>query len=810
MDSSNELEPCVLSIDQIDANMLLLIEDTMSEAEGVNEKVGGDEVVMVEGGGNLNEATLVEGDNDVRCGGNFSTPIKDDSQSNARIVPFVGLEFENEVAAHQYYNLYALVTGFGIWKAKTATSKKDIKVVIWRRFVCDKEGFRSSNDKRQAGKKVKVRRHKREGCEAKLEISLKNGKWVVTAFQPTHCHALTSPDRIRLHRSHNGFHKSNACKNLIDLLRDSGLPPAGIARAINESCKGSDAQITTNQVVSRLRIRRQNNMGREAVIVAEHFQKKRSEDPNFFFSMELDEVGNLRSMFWADARARTAYLTFTDVIVFDVTYKTNRYQMPFAPFTGVNHHRQSALFGCALLADEKEEKFTWLFEQWLRCMFGKAPGCIITDMDGAMRNAIQSVFPSTRHRFCYWHIKKHLVEHIPAFRDPTSDFEKDYSHWFYRKTISDSEMEWKKMVQKYNIGEKDWIAKMWESRSHWVPVYFRGTFTAGMVSSSRSESINAFFDGFVNQNTTLQEFVQQYDRALVARRKSESQEDFNTKSTKVVLKGKNRLEAQAGDFYTRALFTIFQTEFTESIDLWEDETCKNGNVTEYIVGFSDDPIWKWSKVVYEESKEGVKATCACAKFEIEGILCRHILRIMTLKRLTSIPARYILHRWSIGARYHVGGGVPTGEEDSDDATPLQKWCLIGKHQRLLEEMQSDKSLFKKMNEAFDAWLAECEQNKLVEQISMPCSGSQVHSNFIRETPEIVICDPKVVRGKGRPKKATRHKSPLELSQTQRKRKKCGICGLLGHYQTTCKKKMKVWITANIFLFFPEIFIVHGI
>ncbi|XP_077222020.1 protein FAR1-RELATED SEQUENCE 9-like [Tasmannia lanceolata] len=273
---------------------------------------------------------------------------------------------------------------------------------------------------------------------------------------------------------------------------------------------------------------------------------------------------------------------------------------------------------------------------------------------------------------------------------------------------------------------------MWEFQSHWVPVYFRGTFTAGMVSSSHSESINAFFDGFVNQNTTLQEFVQQYDRALVARRKFESQEDFNTKSTKAVLKGKNRLEAQAGDCYMRALFTIFQTEFTESIDLWKEETCKNGNVTEYIVGFSDDPIWKWLKVVYEEFKEGVKATCACAKFEIEGILCRHILRIMNLKRLTSIPARYILHRWTIGARYHVGGGVPAGEEDSDDATPLQKWCLIGKHQCILEEMQSDKSLFKKMNEAFDSSLAECEQKKkLVEQISMPCSGSQVHSNFIR-------------------------------------------------------------------------------
>lgn len=66
-------------------------------------------------------------------------------------------------------------------------------------------------------------------------------------------------------------------------------------------------------------------------------------------------------VFWCDARARKSYKKISDVIVFDVTYKTNSFSMPFAPFTGVNHHRQSTLFGCALLSDEREETFVWLY-----------------------------------------------------------------------------------------------------------------------------------------------------------------------------------------------------------------------------------------------------------------------------------------------------------------------------------------------------------------------------------------------------------------------------------------------------------------
>ena len=41
---------------------------------------------------------------------------------------------------------------------------------------------------------------------------------------------------------------------------------------------------------------------------------------------------------------RMNYSRFYDIVVFDNTYKTNRFKMPFGIFTGVNNYGQSVLF----------------------------------------------------------------------------------------------------------------------------------------------------------------------------------------------------------------------------------------------------------------------------------------------------------------------------------------------------------------------------------------------------------------------------------------------------------------------------------
>ncbi|GKV04010.1 hypothetical protein SLEP1_g16228 [Rubroshorea leprosula] len=276
-----------------------------------------------------------------------------------------------------------------------------------------------------------------------------------------------------------------------------------------------------------------------------------------------------------DGRAREMYQNFGDVVVFDVTYRTNTFLLPFAPFTGANHHGQSTLFGCALLSDNQEDSFVWLFERWLRCMGGKAPGAIITNQDPAITNAIKRVFPNTRHR---------------------------------------------------------------------------DTFFAGMRSSKRSESINSFFDGYVNSMTPLFEFVGQYAKALQCHRDEEVNEDMWTMRAKPNPCHLHKLKVRAGMVYTRKIFAKFQSEFKDSLCCVHDEVATNDGMTTYDVSYGFGDKVDSHSVRCGPSKE--EFACTCGKFETNGILCKHILHIMTqCYQMEEIPEQYILARWTLANRY---------------------------------------------------------------------------------------------------------------------------------------------------------------
>jgi zinc finger SWIM domain-containing protein 3 len=51
------------------------------------------------------------------------------------------------------------------------------------------------------------------------------------------------------------------------------------------------------------------------------------------------------------------YNHFDDVIMFDTTYSTNRDARPFCVFLGLNHHRETIIFGAILLYDGTIKSF---------------------------------------------------------------------------------------------------------------------------------------------------------------------------------------------------------------------------------------------------------------------------------------------------------------------------------------------------------------------------------------------------------------------------------------------------------------------
>ena len=163
------------------------------------------------------------------------------------------------------------------------------------------------------------------------------------------------------------------CKSLMVELGQAGLKPCQVKKAINAMTTSDGVDVTSKQCADVLSEQRKHYRGKEFYGLVKHFHDKRLVDQDQYFFMDLCDEGRPRNIFWVDGRSKYVYTKSGDAVVFDVTYMTNKFKFPFATFVGVNHHGQSILFGGALLENEKEETFEWLFEHFLKCMFGNIP-----------------------------------------------------------------------------------------------------------------------------------------------------------------------------------------------------------------------------------------------------------------------------------------------------------------------------------------------------------------------------------------------------------------------------------------------------
>jgi zinc finger SWIM domain-containing protein 3 len=131
----------------------------------------------------------------------------------------------------------------------------------------------------------------------------------------------------------------------------------------------------------------------DAQMLLEYLKNKQIDDPAFFYAIQIDELtGRITNFFRADGWSIMDYKCFGDAVSFDTTFQTNNLEMPFAHILGTKHHKQTIIFGAALLYNETIPSFIWLFETFLTAMGGKHPSTLFTDQDTAMAGAIAYVF----------------------------------------------------------------------------------------------------------------------------------------------------------------------------------------------------------------------------------------------------------------------------------------------------------------------------------------------------------------------------------------------------------------------------------
>ncbi|KAL7127020.1 hypothetical protein ABFS83_14G226000 [Erythranthe nasuta] len=571
-----------------------------------------------------------------------SSLVQDEGRSFPE--PHIGMEFDSENAAKMFYADYARDKGFSI--RERFDRSKAPAMGTSQEFLCCKDGMMKGD---------------RAGCGAMLRIESRGEKkWVVTKFAKFHSHTVVNHSKLHYLRPKRHF--AATANNVAGNFQGMDVVPSGVMYVsvdgnsvpaeMNHAGKTMPASGGLNHTgknIGSLGNSSRRTLGRDAQNLLDYFKKMQAENAGFYYAIQLDEENRMANAFWAEARSRTAYSHFGDAVVLDTTYRSNLYKVPFAPFTGVNHHGQTILFGCALLLDESEATFVWLFKTFLAAMNDRAPVSLTTDKDRAIRAAVAQVFPEVCHCVNKWHVLREGQGRMANVCAVHPNFQMElYNCINMTETIEEFESFWASILDKYDLRRNDWLQSIYDARTQWVPVYFRDSFFAAMFPSPGFES--SFLDGYVNQQTTLPMFFRQYERALENSFEREVEADFDTICTSPLLRTPSPMEKQAANLYTKRIFLKFQEELVETFVYTANRVDGDGHNSTYRVAkFEDNRKAYFVSLNIAE----MRANCSCKMFEYSGILCRHVLTVFTVTNVLTLPSHYILNRWTRNAKNAV-------------------------------------------------------------------------------------------------------------------------------------------------------------
>ncbi|XP_019240671.1 PREDICTED: protein FAR1-RELATED SEQUENCE 5-like [Nicotiana attenuata] len=178
-------------------------------------------------------------------------------------------------------------------------------------------------------------------------------------------------------------------------------------------------------------------------------------------------------------------------------------------------------------------------------------------------------------------------------------------------TIEVFERKWTEYIARYNLHTRTWFNKLYFEKEKLVPVYLDVYFWVGMLSMQRSEGMHAFFDGYITRQSTLRMFVHQYELAIRAKLEKELEAEYRSKGFQIVCELMFKWEEQAIQCYTRTVYEFFKPQLRK----WYHCEVSSRGDHQFVPGVE--------KFILQ-------------RFESRGILCCHILKILSHKKIDKI------------------------------------------------------------------------------------------------------------------------------------------------------------------------------
>ncbi|CAL5086112.1 unnamed protein product [Urochloa decumbens] len=528
-------------------------------------------------------------------------------------------EFENEDEAYEFYSMYAGKIGFNVRRASMTVNTEN--VITRRMFVCSKEGFR---EKKRGAKRVKKPRPEtRTGCPACMVIRLgTNGRYQVTEFVTFHNHQLgaeAASDLVMASQSTENDQEDGV--DLADRSPDDSVHKQNLINGVAtlNSLEGRSCK--------RYKCTKTPHYG-DVGATLEYLQKMQHDNPSFFYAIKSDENGNFTNFFWADSKSIVDFVHFGDVVCFDSGYALQGYGRPLALFTGLNHHKQTVIFGAALLYDESNEAFRWLLDTFKMAMNGTHPKTLLTDRSAAISEAIAATLPATAHRYCVWQIYQNALQQLSQAFHGSKTLECNFKRCLFDCEDEDEFLTaWKEMLEKYDLEDNQWLADLFSIKEKWALPYGRDAFYADMKSAQQKESLTSELKKHLCLEHDLLNFFEQFERLLSDRRSAELEADVNA-SQNTKKPPSMRMLRQAANVYTPAAFKMFEREFELYMDCMLYSFGEMGTIFEY--------------------------------------------RVLDTRNIKDLPAQYIIKRWRKDAKSGSSNGGCAFSFDGDPGSSQTK------------------------------------------------------------------------------------------------------------------------------------------
>jgi len=497
--------------------------------------------------------------------------------------------------------------------------------------------------------------------------------------------------------------------------------------------------------------------------------------PNYYLSYSKTNDEILNSLFWASDKMKYNYSKYGDVVLFDTTFKTNRFRMPLGIFVGMSAYGKNIFYGMVIIHDESFESFQWTFKQFLAC-HKTEPETFICDEDSSIIKAAKDVFRKSKINICEWHKEGNFKKNLSHLKK--SEETKDVLQQMIALITSTGDFETKfnkiiEQLQKTNqIKALEYVNLQNKNKHLWARQFTEVAFTLNIHTTSRSESTNSTLKGILNFNSNValtQLWVvldKLEDHNFMVQERYLSRDILNITS-------KNSLIMKLSEILT-----------PYSLDRVIDEFILASN---YRSVFKNN-IYEVSRIQNTNKRnifvsEG-KLTCTCPTSISMRLPCRHIICVFLSTEL-DMKILYCDKRWylkqEISKLYHMNSTISeefTKLTVNDNENSIQSnltYEMPSETNNLpnlstslqLERLNSACVLLRENENAFKDKLlfSQNSDNNIDEVVNEEAEDLEEDENIRLHNTEAGdfknIQDPHPVKTKGRPTKAKRTKGVLE-------------------------------------------------